>query len=180
MYSAYSREANAMPYFASTYNEQPEPKFPIITRRLLVDYRDRESGRPFDYVIHFGKNGVTAFEHVRSVEMKMLAIPKITNEMYAIVDIKELNDSLLDGTNNATNSSFAVGFFDTSTLNPGDIKVCKDFYSQKVTFNPPLQKLDRLTIKVLKQNGNIVSTSETNNVSSMAMLLEIETAGRRI
>jgi hypothetical protein len=151
-----------------------------VKRRLLVDYRDRESGVPFDYVVRFGKNGVTSYEHVRSVEMKMLALPKITNEMYAVIDIEELNDSLLDGTNNATNRSFCVGFFDSSVLNAGDIKVSKDFYSQKVIFNPPLQKLDRLTIKVLKQNGNVVDVSETNNVSSMTMLLEIETNGRRV
>jgi hypothetical protein len=147
-----------------------------VKRRLLVDYRDRESGGPFDYVVRFGNNGVTAYEHVRSVEMKMLALPKVTGEMYAIVDIEELNDSLLDGTNNATNRSFSVGFFDTSILSAGDIEVSKDFYSQKVIFNPPLQKLDRLTINVLKQDGNVVNVSETNNVSSMAMMLEIETA----
>lgn len=150
-----------------------------VKRRLLVDYRDRESGDPFNYMVRFGNNGVTAYEHVRSVEMKMLAIPKISNEMYAVVDIEELNDSLLDGTNNATNRSFCVGFFDSTLLNAGDIKVSKDFYSQKVVFNPPLQKLDRLTIKVLKQDGNIVSTSETSNVSDMTMLLEIETNARR-
>lgn len=107
-------------------------------------------------------------------------MPKINNEMYGIVDIEELNDSLLDGTNNATNRSFAVGFFDSSLLNPGDIKVIRDFYSQKVVFNPPLQKLDRLTIKVLKQDGSIVTTADTGNVSTLSMLLEVETTGRRI
>ena len=179
MYGTYAREGNAIPHFASSYVDQPRPTI-STARRLLVDYRDRERGGPFDFVIRFGNNGVTAYEHVKSVEMKMLALPKITDEMYAIIDIEELNDSLLDGSNNATNRSFAVGFFDSSVLNPGDIKVCKDFYSQKVIFNPPLQKLDRLSIKVMKQNGNVVTTAETGNVASMAMLLEIETTGRRL
>lgn len=180
MYSTYSRQGNSIPYFSSTYDgRQDQPSF-STKRRLLVDYRDRESGNPFDFVVKFGNNGVTSYEHVRSVEMKMMALPKIANEMYAIVDIEELNDSLLDGTNNATNRSFCVGFFDSSLLNTGDIKVSKDFYSQKVVFNPPLQKLDRLTIKVLKQDGNVVTTADTSNVSSMAMLLEIETSGRRL
>lgn len=179
MYGSYAREGNAIPYFASSYVDQPRPTM-TQSRRLLVDYRDRERGGPFDFVIQFGKNGVTAYEQVKSVEMKMLALPKIQNEMYAIVDIEELNDSLLDGSNNAANRSFAVGFFDSSTLNTGDIKVCKDFHSQKVIFNPPLQKLDRLTIKVLKRDGNVVTTGETANVDAMSMLLEIETASRRM
>ena len=181
MYGAYSRQGNSIPYFASTYNgDQQTPPMFYAKRRLLVDYRDRVSGNPFNYVVRFNDNGVTAYEHVRSVEIKMLALPKVASEMYAIIDIEELNDSLLDGTNNASNRSFCVGFYDSSLLNAGDIKVSKDFYSQKVVFNPPLQKLDRLTIKVLKQDGTVVSVSDTNNVTSMAMLLEIETAGRRL
>lgn len=178
MYGAYSQQGNSIPHF-SMYNDQNQPVF-STKRRLLVDYRDRDSGGPFDFSVKFGNNGVTAYEHVKSVEMKMLALPKVQGETYAIVDIEELNDSLLDGTNNATNRSFCVGFFDSSLLAAGDIKVSKDFYSQKIIFNPPLQKLDRLTVKVLKQDGNVVSLSETNNVSSMVMLLEIVTTGRRL
>ena len=177
MHASYQRTDN--PYFSSVYDGK-QPNLPITTRRLLVDYRDREGGAPFDFVVHFGKNGVTSYEHVTSVEMKMLALPKINNEMYAIIDIKELNDSLLDGTNNAANRSFAVGFFDSSLLTAGDIKVSRDFYSQKVIFNPPLQKLDRLTVKVLKQDGSTVTTADTGGVASMSMLLEVETSGRRI
>lgn len=181
MHASYQRrDADAVPYFSTVYDGRQNPKMPTVTRRLLVDYRDRESGGPFNFVVQFGKNGVTSYEHVKSVEMKMLAMPKVQNEMYAILDIEELNDSLLDGTNNASNRSFAVGFFDSSLLNPGDIKVSKDFYSQKVIFNPPLQKLDRLTIKVLKQDGSLVTTADTNNAVALSMLLEVETAGRRV
>lgn len=179
MYGAYSPTGNLIPHFAMHTSEQQPPTF-STKRRLLVDYRDRDRGGAFDFSVKFGNSGVTAYEHVRSVEMKMIALPKVQGETYAVIDIDELNDSLLDGTNNATNRSFCVSFFDTSMLNPGDIKVSKDFYAQKVIFNPPLQKLDRLTIKVLKQDGNVVTVGETGNVSSMVMLLEVETAGRRL
>lgn len=72
MHASYQRTDN--PYFSSVYDGK-QPNLPITTRRLLVDYRDREGGGPFDFVVHFGKNGVTSYEHVTSVEMKMLALP---------------------------------------------------------------------------------------------------------
>lgn len=181
MYADYKRSSSdAIPYFSSGYNEPIAPAFKPIKRRLLVDYRDRDSGSPFDFTVKLGASGVEPYQHVTSVELKLLALPKIASESYAIIDIKELNDSLLDATNNAANRSFAVGFFDSSILSAGDIKPIKDFYSQKIIFNPPLQTLDRLSVRVLKQNGNVVSTSETANVSDVSMLLEVETNARRV
>lgn len=181
MYADYKRSpSDAIPYFASGYTPAVAPMFKPLKRRLLVDYRDRDSGSAFDFVVKLGASGVEPYQHVSSVELKLLAIPKVSSESYAIIDIRELNDSLLDATNNAANRSFAVGFFDTSLLSAGDTKPIKDFYSQKVIFNPPLQTLDRLSIRVLKQDGNVVSISETANIADVSMLLEIETNAQRV
>jgi hypothetical protein len=154
---------------------------PKHTRRLLVDSRDRESGTDFSYQVVFGNGyransvGVSEYLNVSSVEMKLLAFPKITNESYVVVDIRELNDSNLDATNNTATRAYAVGFFDTSQLAPGDVKPIRDFYSQKVVFDPPLNKLDKLNVRFLKRDGNVVTVGETGGVGNNAILFEVVT-----
>lgn len=160
---------------------QDPPKKKTFTRRLLVDNRDRISGSPFDFQVVFGNayrpnsSGVSEYINVSSVEMKLLAFPKIDAEDYVILDVKELNDSNLDASNTAGTRSFAVGYFDTSALSAGVVKPIRDFYSQKIAFDPPLAKLDRLSVKCVKRNGNVVTVGETGNQGNVSMLLEIET-----
>lgn len=151
-----------------------------VTRRLLVDNRDRVSGSPFDYQVLFGNTfransvGVSEYRNVSSIELKLLAFPKIANEAYVVVDIAELNsDSNLDATNSVGHAAFAVGFFDTSQLAPGDVKPIRDFYSQKVVFNPP-RVVDKLSVRCLTHDGNVVQTgASTGNSNNMSMLLEV-------
>lgn len=153
----------------------------LNVRRLLVDNRDRTSGTEFDFQIRFGNAyransvGVSEYSLVRSVEMKLAAIPKVSNEDYVIVDIQELSDSNLDASNNAGTRAFAVAFFDVSTLAAGTVKPSRDFYSQKVTFDPPLSTLDRLSVRLLKRDGSVVLTSDTAGASNAAILLEVST-----
>lgn len=151
------------------------------TRRLLVDNRDRSSGTAFDFQVLFGNayransSGVSEYINVSAVEMKLVAFPKVADEAYVILDIRELNDSNLDATNNAGTKSFVVAFFDTSTLADGDVKPIRDFYSQRVTFDPPLSKLDRLSVRCLKRDGTVVASGETGGKENVSMLLEVET-----
>ena len=173
-----ARATDDTPYFATRFTpKQPEQQ--KYTRRLLVDSRDKNGGSDFNFSCRFGNPfisaaGVSEYERVKSVDIKMAAIPKVDGEAYVVLDIAELNDSTLDATNNAANRAFAVAFFDTSVLSPGAVKPSKDFYSQKVEFNPPLNKLDRLTVKILKQNGSVVTAAETGNVVNVSLLFEIE------
>jgi len=144
-----------------------------------VDSRDKTSGDDFDYVVRFGNAfnnapGVSEFDNVTRVDIKMASIPKVEGESYVILDITELRDSTLDATNNACNRAFAVAYFDTSLLAPGDTKPIKDFYTQRIEFNPPLGKLDRLSIRILKHDGSVVAASQTGNVTNTSMLFEIE------
>lgn len=175
----YARAQDDMPYFSTRFAPAEQHTEQTYTRRLLVDNRDRTSGSEFDFVVRFGNpyinaSGVSEYERVKSVDIKMAAIPKIAGEQYAVIDIAELNDSTLDATNNAANQAFAVSFFDTSILSPGDVKPSKDFYSQRVVFNPPLNKLDRMSVKILRQNGNVVTTADTGLVGNLSLLFEIE------
>lgn len=171
-------ERSQEPYFSVNNRPAELPKTTEIKSRLLVDNRDRSSGTEFDFEVRFGNAyrdaaGVDEYEHVTSVELKMLALPKVTDEIYSIISITQINDTTLGATNNAGTKSFCIAFFDTSLLAPGSTKPLKDFFSQRVVFNPPLRTLDRLNVSVLKRDGNLVTTSDTAGEGKVAMLFEI-------
>jgi len=177
-YGSYSRAQDVDPYFSARFKVK-DHETTSYTRRLLVDNRDRVSGTPFDFEVRFGNPfvnaaGVTEYEGVKSVNIKMAALPKVADEPYVVLDIEKLNDSALDATDNTANRAFAVAYFVTSLVNASDIKPSKDFYSQKVVFQPPLSKLDRLRVWVRKANGDLVSLTDTNTVDHVSMLLQLE------
>lgn len=152
------------------------------SRRLLIDNRDRVSGNVFDFEIRFGNGyrsnsvGVSEYHNVTSVDMKILAFPKILNEDYVVVDISQFRDyTNLDASNNAANHAFCVGFFDSSQLTPGDTKPVRDFMTQRVLFDPPLPKLDRINARFLVGNGDIVHGGLTGGNTRVSMLLEVST-----
>jgi hypothetical protein len=189
MYAQYSRTSNSIPYFSGIQSTEPPPDLKPVTRRLLIDSRDgsyTKSGNPFDFEVQLSSLGVEPLEHVLSVECKILAVPKVANETYCIVDIEQLRDERFSATNDAANRGFVVSFFDSSPgtgtgagLQPGDYKPNRDFYGQKVTFTPLLNKVDKLNVRILTQSDAVVVPLQTANVTTVSMLLEFVTVGRR-
>lgn len=177
--ASYVRGA-VLPRFAETFNQDVKVSEKKTFKRLFIDSRDAtRTTAAFDFGINFRDLGLAAIENVVSAEIKVLAMPKVANESYAIIDIEELNDSNFDASNTPADMSFAVVHFDTSLLSAGDVKPIKDFYSQRTEFNPPLAKLDRLNIKVRRHDGSVISTANTGGITTFSMLLEIATHPRR-
>lgn len=175
-------------HFEGTGNESYRPPLVTnaqeqitLTHRLFVDSRDCVSNlSTFEFTVYLSDPfressiGVSQFTRVKSVELKGLAFPRIDNE-YVIMSVDELNDDKLLGSNNASNQSFAVCYFDSDVQTIGHIKAMKgyDYYQKSVTFNPVLASLSKLTVSFKKRDGQLVSTSDTANVNHCSFMLEI-------
>ena len=143
------------------------------TRRLFLDSRDATTYSPFEFTFDIGQDIERGrYRKISSVELKAAAVPKVTDEMYVVLDIAELRDSNIDSSCDALNDGFALVFFDNSTLNPGDVKLSDKIFSQKAIFNPP-KSVDKLTVRVLKHDGNVVTTAETGNIENVSLLLSL-------
>jgi hypothetical protein len=195
-----TRTSDEAPYFSSLFGatdvtrdrakELPPPRDTAVVRRLMIDARDRfdvANTSPFDFRIYLdnafrsNSTGVSSYENVTSVELKALAIPKVADEPYVIVNIDECNDSVLDSTSNTANRAYAVAYFDSDTMTTGTIKPIKgqDFYYKRAVLNPPLPRLDRMSIRFLKHDGTVVTLSDTANSSHVSLLFEITSVGSR-
>ncbi|MGA1563834.1 MAG: hypothetical protein ACO35C_04355 [Pontimonas sp.] len=148
----------------------------VVTRRLLIDSRDADANayQPFDFTIRLDPDvSRSRYTNIETVELKLASIPKVANEQYVVLDIQELRDSNLDASNQAAHESFAVVYFDNSSLAAGAYKPMDKFFSQKTTFSPPIGSIDRLHVTVRKQDGNIVTKSETANVEDLSFMLDV-------
>lgn len=174
-FEQYTRQPGNDPYFSVNFTEglqKPETK---RTRRLFIDNRDRpDNTNPFHFTIGLDNTG-TSYENVSSVELKGVCVPKVEGEPYVIIDIPELNDFSLDSTNDPVNKAFAVVYFDTNQMTPGDIKPAKgaDFYLKQIQYSPPLRRLDKLTLIFRKYDGSVISTYDTGGIANVSALFEI-------
>lgn len=154
---------------------QARPSLRRYTRRLLLDSRDASTTvAPFDFIVSMNNDlSRGMYKNIESVELKLAAIPKVDGENYVALDIEQLRDSNLDGSNQATHDAFAVTFFDNSSLSPGDYKPIDKIFHQKAIFSPPIASLDKLHITVRKQDGNVVQTSETGTEQDVQLLMDV-------
>lgn len=161
---------------------------------VLIDNRSRDPrDTPFEYTVLFGDDagkinslGVGPLLNIVSVEMKHFIGARPITCDYIVFDIDELNGHLLTLDNNTT-GSYAVASFDHAPnfsnrdacrLIKGDL-IC----ASKVTFDPPLSKLNRLTIKLLKYGGEPMSVDDytlpdntvVRNYDRHAMIFDIVT-----
>lgn len=153
-----------------------------IRHRLFVDSRDCVTNlSTFEFTVYLSDPfretsiGTSQLTRVKSVELKGLAFPKI-NDDYVIMDVQELNDDTLLGSNSASHQAFAVCYFDSDVIqNVGEIRPIKgyDFYQKAVLFNPVLPSLSKLTVKFKKRDGSVITTTDTANVNRCSFMLEI-------
>lgn len=147
-----------------------------VTRRLLIDSRDADANlyAPFNFTIKLDPDiSINSYKNIQTVELKLASIPRVANEQYVILDIQELRESNLDASNQAANESFAVVYFDNSSLAPGAYKPMDKFFSQKTMFSPPIGSIDRLRVSIKKQDGNLVSLADTANVEDVSFMLDV-------
>ena len=163
-----------------------------FVKTLFIDSRNRnvDARGPFDFIVNLEADvGISPYQLVHSVDLKMIAMPKIANEHYFVLDIAELNGQY-DSNDNPTDAKFCTCFFDgiasadgTTGMQPGDIKVIKsaDVVTRTVVFNPPTQRLGRLSIRVLKHGGAVVDpTVDTGGVDYFSMILQVDLQTRTI
>lgn len=155
----------------------------IMRHRLFVDSRDCVSNlTSFSFTVYLSDPfretsiGVARFERVKGVELKALAFPKTTDD-YVIMDIAELNDERLHSSNQTANRSFAVMYFDSSTMAVGDVKAMKgyDFYQKDIQFNPIIPSITKLTVSFRKPNNSVITVANTGNVNHCSFMLELTT-----
>ena len=182
-----SCKAYGPPIAGETYRAPliPQDFVPGVMRhRLFVDSRDCvDPLTSYAFTVYLSDPfretsiGVARFDRVKSVELKALAFPKVANEDYVIMDITELNDERLHSSNQTANRSFAVMYFDSSTLNTGDTNPMKgfDFYQKDISFNPIIPSLSKLSVRFLKPDGSVITTADTNSVAHCSFMLEITT-----
>jgi hypothetical protein len=142
--------------------------------RLFIDSRFATENAPFDFVVDLWEDlPRNRFENVSRVDMIMATIPKVANEDYVILDIRELRDSNVDSNAPSADQYFSVLYFDNSTLNPGDVKVIDKCFQQCQVFNPPISALSKLSIRVVKGDGTLVSTTETGTKKNVTLVFDI-------
>ena len=160
-------------------NRPPEQQ---VRHRLFIDSRDCVSSlTDFSFTAYLSDPfretsiGVSRFERVQSVELKGLSFPKIADD-YVIMDVQELNDERLLGSN-AANRSFAIMYFESSNLAVGTTQAMKgyDFYQKDIAYNPIIPSLGKLTVRFLKRDGAVITTADTNGVDHCSFMLEITT-----
>lgn len=195
-FSAYTRSPAENPYFSSGVTLLPAQSKALpgvvgvpdgasltVTKRLFIDSRDRfgyPASAPFDFKVYFGNDpersvGIAGYENVMAVELKAVALPKVANERYVVMSVAELNDNMLEASSSAINDTFAIIYFDSDALATGTVKPLKgvDFYQKVLQFKPPLAKLNSLSIKFLKHDGNVVTTADTNGETHVSLLFEV-------
>lgn len=161
------------------------PPVRSVRHRIFIDNRDVTdvTTSPFKFKVYlsdpFRENsvGVARFERVSTVELKAIAFPKIDGENYVVMNIDELNDDRLYSATPAANRTFAVAYFDSGTMNAGDVRPIKgyDFYQKDLAFNPPLASLTALTVAFKKRNGAVVTAADTGNVTQCSFMIEVVT-----
>lgn len=156
---------------------QPCIKKKEYTRRLLLDTRDASvTNGPFDVSFRLTTDvSRDRYRNIKSISLVAACIPKVDGENYVILDIDELRDrSNLDASNQTAHDGFNVVFFDSSFLSPGQYKpMDKLLGSPTALFDPPVPGLDKLSIKIKKHDGNVVSVSETANVVDCSFLFDV-------
>lgn len=142
---------------------------------LLIDNRARSPGSaPFEYDVAFGNEGPGAIgfstlSNVKSVEIKhvIMARPQTTN--YVIFDIEELNGHLIS-LDNSTTGLFGVGAFDHATCWDKDsVRVLKGdlINPSKIAFDPPLARLNKLRIRIVKFGGVVLTQEDFMNKDNL-------------
>jgi len=156
----------------------PRPDLGHVSRRLFIDSRDATSRRgAFDFTIKLDEAmGRNSFKNVTNVSLSAVAMPKCANEDYVVLDVVQFSDSNIDSSVPSLNDGFAVSFYDSSLLSPGDVKLSDKCFSQTVRFDPP-RNLDKLDVRVLKHDGTVVTEADTSNANSMSMLFDITMLG---
>lgn len=189
-FATYTRADTEVPYFSNVTTLQNKGAQKTTVHRLFVDSRDRygyPAGSHYDFKVYLGNDpersaGISGYENVTSVELKALAFPKVNNESYVILSVDELNDNMLESTCPAAHNAFAVVYFDSSAMSASQVKPQKgtDFYQKQLAFNPPLAKLNSLSIKFLKHDGNVVVAADTAGTETgVSLMFEITTKTNR-
>jgi len=142
--------------------------------RLFIDSRYAAENAPFDFVVDLWNDlPRNRFENVSRVDMVMATVPKVSAEDYVILDIQELRDSNVDSNVPTADQYFSVLYFDNSTLNAGDVKVIDKCFRQSQIFNPPIASLSKLSIRIVKGDGTLVSTTETGGKKNVTLVFDI-------
>ena len=136
---------------------------------LSIDSSDRDRAKypnPFKYTIHMtgssDHENVTGhrFKNVYSIELISAVLPnvdEIKDELYIILDIEELEDIGFDSSNQNLKGAYAKLVMQTH-INDNFLLLDSDNSRplKRIYYPAPKASIDRLTIKLMKPNGDII------------------------
>jgi len=146
--------------FTKIYNYQKSLKTDLI----VIDSFDRDRTLypdPSNYSINFLNSSIgKVFKNVKSIRLLTGSFPDqndIQKEPYLLLEIKEIDNDALNGSNSNIQRSTSIiqldrpiltGFFFNMKTD-----ICKSLYK---TFDPPIN-LSKLSIKIKKKDGSLFS-----------------------
>ena len=160
------------PHFSEVFNLRSNDfVHPTYKQRLFIDIRDvldqvsKNLNLSFNIILSNSSTqkgiNVPTYDQCSQAEILAVNLPKISNELYFVLDIDEFQNSF-HSTNDGIHDKFATLFFDD--LPDGSSKPLKgsDFAAKISKFNPIKQSLNKLQIKFRKYGGNIISPFDIN------------------
>ena len=149
---------------------------------VLFDSRDRVDTPvvPWKFRCNLESINVGALKNVQSVEILGICFPRIKNEDYFFMNIKELPTEMYttDGLHEEVGTVF---YFDNYNLPTNEVKALKgtDFVRKCLNFHPCIPHLNHMTFEFKKHGGDLalsdfdaVSNADIKNIS---ILLKITT-----
>lgn len=152
----------------------PERKLTSKEYTMLIDSRDRDrnvypNSNSFIVKINSGDNSNATinykYKNIKEIIISSAVLPKrITSYSYLILDIDELNDTKMQGTNHCLNKAFSI-LIPEQHDNPGDFTNCTinyvDFHRHH--FDPPLATMpNSLTINIRAPDGTLADLGADN------------------
>lgn len=161
---AFSREEN-VPW---SVVQEPTIDYDLVEHLVVIDSADRDRNawpNPNNYQIKFRPaNGYTGaaiqqeYKNIRSIELVHATFPatnSVTSEPYLLLNIKELEGMVYQGTNLQLQNAFGILYLDSSygsnTFINADLKVVSH---PTIYFrNEPLANLNQMTISITNKSG---------------------------
>jgi len=143
------------------------PRRREVERFIHVDSRDFDGLKKSSYNIIFGKHiPIQDYNNVIKLELKVLMSDKPVIEDYVIFKIKNVQGKV-DSTT-GIDDACTVCYFDTNVKKP------IYFGGTEFEFNPPIAKLSKLQVDIVKRNGDFCTISSEVSQSFLLKITYIE------
>lgn len=154
------------------------PKRTLVSREytMLIDSRDRDRSiftDPNTFIVKINSGDQSnstvnyKYKNIKEIILSTVVLPRrVTSYPYLILDIEELSNTKMQGTNQSLSKAFSI-MVPEHHDNPGDYVNCTvnylDFHRHH--FDPPLASMPQnLTFKIKQPNGTLADLGVDNSL----------------